>query len=115
LRVPARLGGFHTGAVPLTRPTDSALWPAAGRERRRQRPVELAGLYAEALFASDLQPSEEPAPLDVRRAVTATLCRYGRRWCAARMAEEFGDHPETAVPRMAWAVRTVRGCYRPAL
>jgi DNA-binding LytR/AlgR family response regulator len=66
---------------------------------------------AEALFASDLQPSQHPAADQVRRSVLGTLHRYGRKWCAARMAEEFGAHPETAAPRMAWAIRTVRECY----
>jgi hypothetical protein len=27
--------------------------------------------------------------------------------CAARMAYEFGEHPDTAVPRMRWARRVV--------
>jgi hypothetical protein len=117
--VPAAfLDAFQTCSVPLTYPTGSVVWPAAGLAHRRQHRVEvrsakimLVEMYAEALFACDLQPSEQPTPLEVRRAVTATLCRYGRRWCAGRMAEEFGDHPETAVRRMAWAVRTVRECY----
>ncbi|OLB80148.1 MAG: hypothetical protein AUI14_07790 [Actinobacteria bacterium 13_2_20CM_2_71_6] len=70
-----------------------------------------SNLHAEALFVCDLQPSQRPAPEQVRRAVAAMLCRYGPRWCAARMAQEFGEHPETAVPRMVWAVQTVRQCY----
>jgi len=28
--------------------------------------------------------------------------RLGRRGCAAAVAQEFGDHPETAVARMRW-------------
>jgi hypothetical protein len=30
---------------------------------------------------------------------------FGRRGCAERVAQEFGDHPETAGPRMRWARR----------
>jgi hypothetical protein len=60
-------------------------------------------LAAEALFVSDLQPSEAPVRSAVERAVTATLLRHGSDGCAAAVAVEFGDHPETAVVRMGWA------------
>jgi hypothetical protein len=33
------------------------------------------------------------------------------RGCAAQVAGEFGDHPETAVTRMAWAIATVGEVY----
>jgi hypothetical protein len=66
---------------------------------------------AAALFAGDLQPSQLPDPTQVRQAVTEVLRRRGRGWCVGRLAEEFGEHPETAAPRMTWAVRTVRDCY----
>jgi hypothetical protein len=66
---------------------------------------------AAALFAGDLQPSQLPDSAQVRRAVTDLLRRHGRHWCEARLAEEFGEHPETAVPRMTWAVRTIRASY----
>lgn len=60
-------------------------------------------LAAEALFVSDLQPSEAPASVAVEQAVTATLLRHGSDGCAAKVATEFGDHPEIAVARMGWA------------
>jgi hypothetical protein len=66
---------------------------------------------AEALFASTLQSSESPGPEQVRRTVSATLRRLGIRGCAARVAGEFGDHPDTAVARMAWALATVSSVY----
>jgi hypothetical protein len=31
--------------------------------------------------------------------------RYGAQGCAARMASEFGDHPDQAVRRMIWVRR----------
>jgi hypothetical protein len=77
--------------------------------------ITLDEVRAEAVFAGDLQPSEHPPPDLVRRAVTAVLRRYGSAWCAARLAQEYGDHPETAQARMAWALRVVQDCYpRPA-
>jgi hypothetical protein len=66
---------------------------------------------AEALFASRLQGSERPGVEQVRRAVASTLREVGIRGCAACVAGEFGDHPDTAVPRMAWALATVRASY----
>jgi hypothetical protein len=66
---------------------------------------------AEALFASDLQGSQAPARGEIRTAVAATLRRMGVQGCAARVASEFGDHPETAVARMAWALAQIRATY----
>jgi hypothetical protein len=66
---------------------------------------------AEALFASSLQSSEDPAADQVRRAVSVTLRQFGMRGCAARVAGEYGDRPETAVNRMNWALATVRAVY----
>jgi hypothetical protein len=63
---------------------------------------------AEALFLSCLQSSESPSCEQVRTAVADTLRRFGTRGCAAQVAGEFGDHPETAVARMAWALAVVR-------
>jgi len=76
---------------------------------------ELAGTFeavrAEALFLSALQPSGAPSPGQVRRAVATTLRRLGIRGCAAQVAGEFGDHPDTAVARMSWALATVTAVY----
>ena len=66
---------------------------------------------AEALFASTLQPSERHAASEVRQAVAATLHRLRIQGCAANLAGEFGDHPETAAARMRWALATVRAAY----
>ena len=78
---------------------------------------EMAGTFeavrAEALFASALQPSGSPSPDQVRRAVTTTLRRLGSTGCAAQAVGEFGDHPDTAVARMRWALATVRMVYPP--
>ena len=68
-------------------------------------------IRAEALFVSPLQTSEIPGPEQVRRAVATALRRTGIRGCAAQVATEFGDHPDLAVPRMRWALATVRTVY----
>jgi hypothetical protein len=65
-------------------------------------------LAAEALFVSDLQPSECPSRHAVEEAVTAMLLRHGSDGCAAGVATEFGDHPEMAVRRMGWVRSELR-------
>ena len=57
----------------------------------------------EALFVSALQPSETPTADTIAEAVLSAIHRFGSRGCAARMAQEFGDHPEAAAARMQWA------------
>ena len=56
-----------------------------------------------ALFASGLQPSDAPTAETVARAIDRAIRRLGVRGCVARMAQEFGDHPDAAATRMRWA------------
>ena len=56
-----------------------------------------------ALFASGLQPSDAPTVETVARAIDRAIRRLGVRGCVARMAQEFGDHPDAAATRMCWA------------
>jgi len=55
-----------------------------------------------ALFASGLQPSEAPTAETVAQAIHRAIRRLGVRDCVARMAQEFGDHPDAATDRMRW-------------
>ena len=71
----------------------------------------LSDVRSEALFASPLQQADDPTAAEVRAAVTAAVRTFGSRGCAARMAQEFGDHPDTAMPRMRWARRLVTQVY----
>lgn len=64
-------------------------------------------LAAEALFASSLQPSDEPAAAQVDAAVTAMVLAHGTCGCAALLAQECGDHPEQAAERMRWSLSLV--------
>ena len=63
---------------------------------------------AEALFVSGLDPAEEPTGGEVRCAVGRELVVGD---CAARMAQEFGDHPELAATRMRWCIDAVSGAF----
>jgi uncharacterized membrane protein len=65
-------------------------------------------IRAEAVFVSDLQPSDRPTTSQVAAAVLASLrARGGATGCAAAVAAEYGEHPETAVTRMRWALALV--------
>jgi hypothetical protein len=35
-------------------------------------------------------------------AIAATVLQFGMDGCLDRMAQEFGDHPDTAAARMRW-------------
>lgn len=65
--------------------------------------LNINDVRSEALFASALQRSDGCTAAQVRDAITAAIRQFGSRGCAARMAQEFGDHPGTAVTRMRWA------------
>jgi hypothetical protein len=69
-------------------------------------PCSIQTLQADALFASTLQHSDDPSILHVRRAIAMALDAYGAAGCAGRVAQEFGDHPETAAVRIRWARAT---------
>ena len=64
---------------------------------------------ADALFVSALQCSQAPRTDQVWQAVDAAVLALGHRGCAGRVAQEFGDHPETAAARMRWARETLAG------
>ena len=67
--------------------------------------------WADALFASALQCSDEPSAAQVRQAVATATRAFGDLGCAARVAQEYGEHPETAVARMRWARTAVTGAF----
>jgi hypothetical protein len=69
--------------------------------------VSITLVRSEALFASPLQRSEDPTAEQVDLAIEQAVRRWGSRGCAALVAQEFGDHPDTAAPRMRWACQQV--------
>jgi hypothetical protein len=60
-------------------------------------------LRADALFASALQRCDEPSAAQVDQAIAASVSAFGACGCAARVAQAYGERPETAVMRMRWA------------
>ncbi len=73
--------------------------------------LNISAARADALFASALQFSDKPSALQVRQAIIAATQAFGDLGCVARVAQEFGEHPETAVVRMRWARTAVAGAF----
>lgn len=75
-------------------------------------PDQIIAARAAALFASGLssrcQPSDAALAAAIRTAITAC---GGIRGCLGEVAAAYGEHPETAVPRMRWARQTVDAIY----
>ena len=77
--------------------------------------LSISGTQADALFASGLQRCDEPGADQVRQAVATAVREFGYSGCAERVAQEFGDHPETAVIRMRWARAMSRAAFEERL
>ena len=69
---------------------------------------------ADALFVSALQLSDGPSAAQVRQAIAAAIRMFGTRGCAARVAQAYGEYPETAIVRMRWARAVINGAPRTA-
>jgi hypothetical protein len=67
--------------------------------------LHLNDARCEALFASGLQPSDAPTAEMAAQAIDSTVRQLGEGGRAGRLAQEFGDHPDTAATRMRWARR----------
>ena len=70
--------------------------------------LSISTVRADAVFVSRLQRRDEPSAGQVRQAVAAAVRTFGCSGCAGRVAQEFGDHPETAMTRMCWARAVAR-------
>jgi len=66
--------------------------------------LSISAARAGALFASPLQRSDEHSARQVRQAIATAIAAYGVRGCAARVAQDYGEQPETALTRMRWAL-----------
>ena len=73
--------------------------------------LSIGAVWADAVFVSGLQRRDELSAGRVRQAADAAIRAFGCSGCAGRVAQEFGDHPETAVIRMRWARRVARGAF----
>lgn len=71
----------------------------------------LTAARAEALFTSQLATGSRPPLAVVETAIRIAVRAHGVRGCAGRVATEYGDHPELAMPRMRWARDVVEQVY----
>ena len=77
------------------------MWPV-------QHQSSITAFGADALFESALQRSDTPTAGQIRQAIDTAVAAFGGLGCAERVAQEFGDHPETAAARMRWARAAAR-------
>jgi len=82
--------------APISRPDSASSRQDAPTWQTRAGPRRVA------LFASGLQQSDAPTEAMAAEAIAATVRRFGVHGCLDRMAQEFGDHPDTAAARMRW-------------
>ena len=80
------------------------MWPA-------QHQSSITAFGADALFVSALQRSDAPSAGQIRQAIEVAVAAFGGPGCAERVAQEFGDHPETAAARMRWARAAARTAF----
>jgi hypothetical protein len=60
---------------------------------------------AQALFVSDLDPADDPAPHQIDTAIAKSLRRHqGTAGCGAVMVAEFERDPTCSLDRMCWVV-----------
>jgi hypothetical protein len=93
----------------------------SGSDVRNRRPVAVTGIEsidaltaarAEALFISNVSAGVTMTREEFKEVVRLAVLRYGGvRGCAAEVAAAYGDHPETAAPRMRWARQVVAWVY----
>jgi hypothetical protein len=99
----------HTSKSPSGNDTETGSWlslPCAGPAGL------LAAARAEALFTSDVSACSPVTAQEVKDAIRrAVRSNGGVRGCAAQVATAYGDHPETAAPRMRWARHVVDSVY----
>ena len=71
---------------------------------------------ADVLYISPLEPSDKACAEVIRSTIVASLsrCSCDVLGCAAQVAQEAGDHPETYQPRMRWALQAVTNAFTDA-
>jgi len=90
-----------------------AVKPILGDEPMPRQILTIA--RTEALAVAPI-PRDEPLTLAaIDAAIRASILAHGGiRGCAAALAQAYGDHPETACPRIQWARQTIDTMYEAA-
>ena len=92
------------------------VWAVNARRKTAAAKYAIATLpptaRAQALFASTVSVHSRPTTAEVEAAISDALLAYGGiGGCAGEMAAAYGDHPETAAPRMCWARQVVHDAF----
>lgn len=75
--------------------------------------INVQAARAGAVFVSTLEPSSRATVREIRQVITSVVRAHGCKAVAARVAQEYGDHPDTAARRMEWARYIVAVTYPP--
>jgi len=68
------------------------------------RKIDLRTVRADALFTSDLSARCRHSDAEITAAIGRAIRSHGGvGGCAGAVAAAYGEHPETAAPRMRWA------------
>ena len=74
-----------------------------------------SGQLLAALFTSNLSAQRQYTQIEVAAAIRHAIGTHnGIRGCAGELATAYGDHPETAAPRMRWARALIEDINAPA-
>jgi hypothetical protein len=74
-----------------------------------------SGQLLAALFTSNLSAQRQYTQIEVAAAIRNAIGTHnGIRGCAGELAAAYGDHPETAAPRMRWARALIEDMNAPA-
>ena len=66
----------------------------------------------DALAVARIRHDEPLTRSSVEAAIRASILAHGgTRGCAAALAQAYGDHPETARPRVQWARQAITALY----
>jgi hypothetical protein len=79
------------------------------------RETELLTARADALFTSDLSARGCHSQAEIAAAIIRAIRSHSAAGgCAAEVAAAYGEHPETAAPRMRWARAAAQRISSPA-
>jgi hypothetical protein len=73
--------------------------------------LSMGAVQTDAVFVSRLQRCDELSAGQVRQAVATVVRAVDCSGCAGRVAQEFSNHPNTAMIRMRWARNVAREAF----
>src|SRR3954454_2267591 len=107
---PPTATGRPPGSTAAGRPPTHALASTRGVQYTMTDSTDLlTAARTEALFTSHLSAGPPPSRAAVHAAIQHAVRAYGgTRGCTGEVAAAYGEHPDTAAPRMRWAHHVIQ-------